>query len=89
MKVDFTAMWQGVSNASDAGEIDENLVIALYERIRPLAYPGKSGRLVVLYFDLLSALAMVETSAAPIRMARLWRHLGTSLASGISVASQE
>lgn len=88
MKVDFTAMWQGVSNACDAGEIDEKLYIALYERVRAKAFHGESGRLLILYSDLLSTLAPVEPTNY-MQLVRLWHHLGTSLASGISVASQE
>lgn len=88
MKVDFTAMWQGVSNAADAKEIDDGLLIALYERIRPLAFEGKTARLVINYSDLLCGLSQVEPSNY-MQLVRLWRHLGTSLASGISVASQE
>jgi len=88
MKVDYLAMWQGVGDALDAGEITNTTYTELLDRINVKTFHGKNGRRLIYYTDLLASLALVETSN-PFELVRLWRRLGASIASGISVVSQE
>jgi hypothetical protein len=88
MKVDFTAMWQGVSDALDAGSISQALYDELWNEVRIITFLGISGRDVCDYGELMSVLSSIQPDSY-FPLARLWRNLGPSLASGLSVASQE
>lgn len=88
MKVDYLAMWQGVGDALDAREISNTFYLELHDRVSIKVFYGKTGRRLIYYTDLLQALATVEPTHN-LDAARLWRRLGVSLASGISVANQE
>jgi hypothetical protein len=88
MKVDVTAMWQGISDARDKDGIPQELYNDLWKAVSSVSYQGSVGRRVCDYGALLQALALVQTPHW-FYLTKVWRRLGESLASGISVASNE
>lgn len=90
MNIDYIAMSQGIGDALDAGEIEYSFYLELLKKVGCLTFVVQSGRPLIRYIDLLQALAtVVPTNDRQYQMVCLWRRLGTSIASGISVASQE
>lgn len=88
IKVDVTAMWQGISDAHDRGEIDKAFYELLWAGIQGNAYRGRVGRRVIEYRSLLEVLAKTEP-VHYVQLVDLWKRLGASIASGVSVASEE
>jgi hypothetical protein len=93
MQIDVVAMIQGVFDAGQAGEISQRFADDVRDAIRTVSYPGPVRRSVCDYDKLLVALAAVEPgdSVRPefraLELGQLWRRLGPSLASGLTVAN--
>lgn len=93
MQIDTTAMIQGVFDAREEGEISQGFADAIRNTIHAIAYRGPVGRSVCDYEHLLSALAVVIPGADAraefhaLELGQLWRRLGPSLASGLTVAN--
>lgn len=92
MQVDTIAMLQGIFNARDANEISSLLCKELHERISNISTPGKVGRPECDYTSLLEQLGLAACAENVdgvewIEFSLLWKRLGDSLASGITVAN--
>jgi len=91
MQVDTTAMLQGICDARDAKEISHELYSKLCERIMKVSEPGSVGRLECDYEQLMCQLGLVpydgDIDPEWVEFSMLWKRLGDSLASGITVAN--
>lgn len=86
MQIDVTAMLQGLGDARDKNEVSENFADKIYSAVREISYRGPVGRQVCDYDKLLMALSAIEPEYW-IEASMLWKRLGNSLSSGITVAN--
>ncbi len=85
-RVDLTAFSQGIWDARDAKEIPQEFADLVCQAAANISYPNVVGRSVCDYDKLLIALAGVKTDHW-VNLVFLWKYLGPSLSSGISVAN--
>lgn len=91
MQIDTTAMLQGILDARDANEISDDLCSELQRLISKVSKPGKLGRQECDYARVLEQIGLAAYAShlddVPLaEYARLWKRLGDSISSVISVA---